>query len=52
MGLVVKPKDLKFFLNNLNYNCDVYTLKVYPNTELDLTKIENKKSSPLKSMKG
>ena len=35
-GLVVKPEDLKFLINDLNYNCDVYTLKVHPNTELDL----------------
>ncbi len=35
-GLVAESEDLKFLLNDLNYNCDVYTLKVYPNTELDL----------------
>jgi len=35
-GLVAKPEDLKFLINDLNYNCDVYTLKVHPNTELDL----------------
>src|SRR6266542_2679168 len=35
-GLVAEPEDLKFLINNLNYNCDVYILKVYPNTELDL----------------
>src|SRR6266542_5704382 len=34
--LVSEPKDLKFLINNPNYNCDVYTLKVHPNTELDL----------------
>ncbi len=35
-GLVVKSEDLKFLINDPNYNCDVYTLKVHPNTELDL----------------
>src|SRR6266511_3696279 len=35
-GLVAEPEDLKFLINNSNYNCDVYTLKVHPNTELDL----------------
>ncbi len=35
-GLVAEPEDLKFLINDPNYNCDVYTLKVYPNTELDL----------------
>jgi len=35
-GLMVKLKDLKFLLNDFNYNCDMYTLKVHPNTELDL----------------
>ena len=35
-GLVTEPEDLKFLINDLNYNCDVYTLKVHPNTELDL----------------
>ncbi len=33
---MVKLKDLKFLLNDFNYNCDMYTLKVHPNTELDL----------------
>jgi len=37
-GLVAKSEDLKFLINDLNYNCDVYTLKVHPNTELDLMK--------------
>ena len=37
-GLVAETEDLKFLLNDPNYNCDVYTLKVYPNTELDLIK--------------
>src|SRR6266511_1505646 len=39
-GLMAEPEDLKFLINNPNYNCDVYTLKVYPNTELDLTEPE------------
>src|SRR6266540_6327089 len=39
-GLVVEPEDLKFLINDLNYNCDVYTLKVHPNTELDLMEPE------------
>ncbi len=37
-GLVAKPEDLKFLINDPNYNCDVYTLKVYLNIELDLIK--------------
>ncbi len=39
-GLVAEPEDLKFLINDPNYNCDVYTLKVHPNTELDLIKPE------------
>src|SRR6266545_5281361 len=39
-GLVVEPEDLKFLINDLNYNCDVYTLKIHPNTELDLMESE------------
>ena len=35
-GLVAEPEDLKFLINDPNYNCDVYTLRVHPNTELDL----------------
>src|SRR6266540_1158335 len=35
-GLVAESEDLKFLINDLNYNCDVYTLRVHPNTELDL----------------
>ncbi len=38
-GLVAESEDLKFLVNNLNYNCNVYTLRVYPNTELDLMKL-------------
>ena len=34
-GFVTEPEDFKFLINDLNYNCDVYTLKVHPNTELD-----------------
>ena len=37
-GLVAEPEDFKFLFNDLNYNCDVYTLKVYQNIKLDLTK--------------
>src|SRR6266540_1471608 len=37
-GLMAEPEDLKFLINDPNYNCDVYTLKVHPNTELDLMK--------------
>src|SRR6266542_549335 len=37
-GLVAEPEDLKFLINDPNYNCNVYTLKVHPNTELDLMK--------------
>ncbi len=36
--LVVEKEDLKFLLNDLNYNCDVYTLKIHPNIEFDLIK--------------
>src|SRR6266498_1122727 len=39
-GLVAESEDLKFLINNLNYNCDVYTLKVHPNIELDLMEPE------------
>src|SRR6266540_3805472 len=39
-GLVAEPEDLKFLINDLNYNCDIYILKVYPNTELDLMEPE------------
>src|SRR6266542_5276044 len=37
-GLVAEPEDFKFFINDPNYNCDVYTLKVHSNTELDFMK--------------
>ncbi len=39
-GLVIEPEDLKFLINDPNYNCDVYTLRVHPNTKLDLMKPE------------
>src|SRR6266545_7759089 len=39
-GLVAELEDLKFLINDLNYNCDVYTLKVHLNTELDLMEPE------------
>src|SRR6266540_1116961 len=35
-GLVAELEDLKFLINDPNYNCDIYTLKVHPNTKLDL----------------
>jgi len=35
IDLVAESEDLKFLINDPNYNCDVYTLKVHPNTELD-----------------
>ncbi len=34
--LMVESEDLKFLINDPNYNCDVYTLKVHLNTKLDL----------------
>ena len=37
-GLVTEPENFKFLFNDPNYNCDVYTLKVHPNIELDLMK--------------
>ena len=36
-GFVAETEDLKFLINDPNYNCDVYILKVHPNIELDLT---------------
>ncbi len=35
ISLMAEPEDLKFLLNDPNYNCDIYTLKMHPNTELD-----------------
>ena len=40
IGLVVKSEDLKFLFNNPNYNCDIYTLKICLNIELDLIEPE------------
>src|SRR6266511_3284143 len=37
-GLVAELEDLKFLINDPNYNCDIYTLKVHPNTKLNLMK--------------
>ena len=34
-GLVAEPEDFKFLVNDLNYNCDVYILKVHSNIELN-----------------
>ncbi len=54
-SLVAESENLKFLLNNPNYNCDIYTLKVYPNTELDLMKPNKNrewKSSSLRPTKG
>ncbi len=41
-GLMIELKDLKFLLNDLNYNCNIYMLKVSSNTELDF--IESNKN--------
>src|SRR6266540_3412147 len=35
-GLIAELEDLKFLINDLNYNCNIYILNVHPNTELDL----------------
>jgi len=37
-GLMAESENLKFLLNDSNYNCDIYILKVHLNTELDLIK--------------
>ncbi len=37
--LIAESENLKFLLNDPNYNCDVYTLKIYSNTELDLIEL-------------
>jgi len=37
-GLIAELEDLKFLLNDPNYNCNIYTLKVYSNTKLDFIK--------------
>src|SRR6266542_1859655 len=39
-GLMAESEDLKFLINDPNYNCNVYTLKVHPNTELDLMELD------------
>src|SRR6266545_8372859 len=39
-GLVTELEDLKFLINDPNYNCNVYTLRVHPNTELDLMELD------------
>ncbi len=44
-GLVIESENFKFLLNNPNYNCDVYTLKVYLNTELDLMELNKNEES-------
>ena len=36
--LVVEPEDLKFLLNDPNYNCNVYTLKVHLNDLIESNK--------------
>ncbi len=36
--LMAESENLKFLLNDPNYNCNVYTLKVLPNIKLDLMK--------------
>ncbi len=51
-GLVAEPEDLKFLINNLNYNCDVYTLKILNLILWNLTRTENGKSFPLRLTKG
>ena len=38
-GLEVILEDLQYFFNDLEYDCDVYKLKVHPYTELDCTKL-------------
>ncbi len=35
IDLMAESENLKFLLNDPNYNCNVYTLKVYLNTKLD-----------------
>ncbi len=36
-GLEVILEDLQYLFNDLEYDCDVYKLKVHPRTELDHT---------------
>ena len=40
MSLIVKSENLKFLLNNPNYNCNIYTLKIDSNIEFELIKSE------------
>ncbi len=42
INLIVKSKDFKFFINNSNYNYNIYIFKIYLNTKLDLIKLEKK----------
>ena len=37
IGLEVILEDLQYLFNDLEYDCDVYKLKVHPRTELDRT---------------
>ncbi len=40
IDLITESENLKFLLNNLNYNCNVYMLKVHLNIELNLIESE------------
>ncbi len=40
ISLIVEAEDLKFLLNDPNYNCNIYTLKIYLNIKLDLIESE------------
>jgi len=54
-GLIAESENLKFLLNDPNNNCDIYTLKIHLNTELDLmkpSKNENRKNSSSRPTKG
>ncbi len=35
IGLEVILRDLQYFFNNFEYDCDVYKLKAHPRIELD-----------------
>src|SRR6266540_6918062 len=39
IGLEVILGDLQYLFNDLEYDCNVYKLKVYPRTELDRTEL-------------
>ncbi len=43
IGLMAESKDLKFLLNDPNYNYDIYIFKVYPNIKLNLMELEKNK---------